>query len=459
MKPIPLFGVGVKSQSANVTAQRRINFYLEERPDGDKTAIVAIGTPGTTSFADLGDTAVRGMWSVGDYAYVVHRGTFYEINNAGVATSKGTIDTTSGRVSISDNGTQVMIATGTSGYIYTISGGAFAIISDGDYPGGDTVTFLDGYFIVNSPDTGKFYISASYNGAAWDALDFATAEYSPDKLIAVSSIGSRLLLHGEFTTETWINTGALDFPYTRVSSIEWGLAARWSVAKFGHGTIFLAKNRMGQVQVVYMEGNTPAIVSPPDMDYLFNNSTIGDASGFSYLHNGHPFYQLNFPTTGESWLYDGATKVWSQLKSGTGRHRAEIGINYLNRTIVSDYSNGKIFNVDGDVYTDNGDTIISELVSRHLVNQQERLTITQVYAELEAGAGLATGQGSDPQVMLSYSKDGGHTFGTERMRSMGKVGEYKQRAKWFRLGQAYDWVFKLKISDPVKRVVLAAWAK
>ncbi|NIP55847.1 MAG: hypothetical protein GWN61_09595 [candidate division Zixibacteria bacterium] len=78
--------------------------------------------------------------------------------------------------------------------------------------------------------------------------------------------------------------------------------------------------------------------------------------------------------------------------------------------------------------------------------------------EVEAGVGLATGQGDDPQVMLSWSDDGGHTWSSEHWRSAGKIGEYKQRLVWNRLGRSRDRRFKIAMTDPVKWVVLAAYA-
>jgi hypothetical protein len=41
---------------------------------------------------------------------------------------------------------------------------------------------------------------------------------------------------------------------------------------------------------------------------------------------------------------------------------------------------------------------------------------------------------------------------------MGRLGEYRTRAIWRRLGQSRDRVFELVISDPVKRVIVDAWA-
>ena len=459
MKPLSIFGLGVQSKSANVTAQKRVNLYLEMSADGDKTRVAAFGTPGLTLQSSRGGSACRGAHAIGDYLYVVNQGTFYQVDNAGVATSKGTLLTTSGFVSMDNNGTQIMIVDGTYGYIYNIAAGTVTQITDPDFPGANHVTFNDGYFIVNEPDSGRFAISGSYDGLVWDALDYATAESNPDNLVRPIADHGELILMGEVSTEFWTNTGGLDFPYSRSgAAIEWGIAARWSLAKFDNSLIWLAKNRMGEVQVVRLNGYTPQRVSTFDIETIFNSySGVSDATGFSYLLNGHPFYQINFTSANASWLYDGASNCWSELKSGTGRHRAEIAANWLNRTVVCDYANGNIYNLDSDAYTDNGDMIVSELITKHVFAELEIYAISELQVDLEAGVGLATGQGSDPQIMLQISKDGGHTWSAERWVSMGKIGEYKRRAKWNRLGQSRDWVFKLRISDPVKRVLLGAY--
>ncbi len=463
LKAISIFGLGVQSKSSNVTAQKRVNMYLEISADADKNTVTAYGTPGLTRHASIGASPTRGMYALGDYIYVVNLGKLWQVNNAGVAVEKGTLLTTTGRVSMADNGSvgdQLMIVDGTYGYIYTVSTGAFAQITDVDFPGADTVTFNDGYFIVSKPATGQFYLSKSYDGTTWDALDFATAESNPDNVISVVADHGELIVFGDVSTEFWTNTGGADFPYSRTNgtAMEWGLAAIKTVARFDNSLIWLAKNRMGEVQVVRLNGYLPQRVSTTDIETILNSySGISDATGFSYLMNGHPFYQLNFTSANESWLYDGLSNAWSQLKSGTGRHRAEMGTNYLGRTVVSDYENGKLYNLDSDAYTDDGEMIVSELITKHVFANLERYSISELQVDLESGVGLAVGQGSEPQIMLQVSKDGGHTWGAERWVSMGKIGEYAKRAKWNRLGQGRDWVFKLRISDPVKRVVLGAY--
>ena len=458
-----LFGIGQAGKSSNVTAQERQNCYIEVQPGDDRSTVAIYGTPGLSLFTSFGDTPIRGIHPRGDFIYIVHRGTFYEINNAGVKTARGTIGTTSGKVYMSNNGTQLMLTDGTLGYIYNFNTLVFAQITDVDYPGAVTTTWMDGYFIINPPNGQRFYISAINDGLSWNALDFASAESNPDNLVAVVTDNSNLYLFGDVSTEFWSNTGAQDFPYARISggATEWGCASRDSIVKFDNALVFLAKNRMGQVIVAKMNGYTPMKLSTAELDYIINNyPTVGDASSFSYLIGGHPMLQINFPSAGESWLYDGLSNCWSKLKSyGITRHRAEMGCNYLNRTIVTDYSSGNLYTLDPDQYTDNGDPIEFELISRHISADDNRIIIDALQLDIESGVGLVSGQGSNPQIMMSVSKDGGHEYGVEQWVAFGAMGMYKYRAIWRMLGQSRDWCFKFRITDPVKKVIFGSVIK
>jgi hypothetical protein len=462
MPEVNLFGVSQFSRSANVSRQQRLNAYLEPQPGDDRAKVAIYGTPGKDLFlSTLGDTPVRGMYQKGDFLYLVHRGVFYEVNNAGVATNRGVIGTTSGRVYMADNGTQLMLTDGSAGYIYTFATANFAQIVDVDYPGASTVTWLDGYFIVNKPDSQRFYISGINDGTSWDALDFASAESNPDEIVAVIADNSTLHLFGPVSTEFWSNSGATDFPFSRISggAIEWGLAAKNSLVKYDNNLAFLAKNRMGEVFVARLAGYTPQRISTPDIEFIINGySAVSDATGISYMVGGHPMYQINFPSAGESWLYDGLSSVWSKLESyGETRDIAEIGTNYLDKIIVSDYSNGNLYRLNPETFTENGQPLAFEVISRHLSFDDKRFSVDMLQLDMETGVGATTGQGSNPQIMLQVSTDGGHTWGTEQWATFGALGNYKTRAIWRRVsGIARDVVFKFRITDPVKRVILGA---
>jgi len=613
-----LFTANQFGKSKNVTSQNRINCYFEFQPDGDRSKVAIYGTPGLDLFASFGDTPVRGLYQKGDFFYAVHRGTFYEVNNAAVTTAKGAINTTSGRVYMAGNSSQLMITDGVDGWIYTfelpdvqtisslessgdavgvqtalphnlVSGmeitmagaspaafngtfrvatvislneftytalsspqpspsaitsitavgtlatlttttphgltsgstveitgttpaaysGTFVItvtglstftyttltapggvatvvgtysidifiassfgsysvsqfsqIIDEDYPSAATIAWQDGYFVINQPDSQRFYISDINNGFLWDSLDFASAESNPDNIVSINSDNGNLYLFGQFSTEFWTNTGDLDFPFDRISggAIEWGCAAVNTICKYDNSLCFLARNVMGQVIVAKMQGYLPLRISNPEIEFIINNyPAVSDATAFTYMLGGHPMMQINFPSGGESWLYDGLSKLWSKVKGfNITRHRAEIGINYLDKIIVSDYSNGNLYRLNPDSYDDNGEPNEFEVISRHLDDEGVRLSIDQLELEMETGVGLSSGQGSNPQIMLAISKDGGHTYGTEQWVTIGAIGNYSSRAMWRRLGQSRDWTFKFRITDPVKRCIFGSSLK
>ena len=453
----PLFGLGLQGKSPNVTANSLTNAYYEFSAQKDRTSVAIYGTPGLELFADKGDTPWRGLRVFGDYIYGVHRGTFYSINNAGTITSIGTLGTTSGRVDMTDDGTYIVMVDGSEIYTYNTSTTTFAAVSDADRPASpNTCIFQAGRILTDEDGTGQFKGGDLYDPTAWNPLDFATAESDPDNLVRIINYRGTVVLFGETTTEFWSNIGGSGFPYQRIlqADVEYGLSARWSVAPFAGTYAYLAKNREGQVMVAVLNGyNTPERISNPDLEYLINNYTsVSDATAYSYMLGGHPMYQLNFPTDGKSWLYDATTKYWSQLTyDNNERHRGEIAVDFINQTIVSDYSNGKLYKLTPNTYTDNGVTIQTILKGRHLYNQKKKLRFTRL--ELGYEPATTTDQTATPVAGLRISKDGGHSWGTQTFAELGKVGEYKNRCKWPRLGSGRDMVAEITIAEPIKKVI------
>jgi hypothetical protein len=67
--------------------------------------------------------------------------------------------------------------------------------------------------------------------------------------------------------------------------------------------------------------------------------------------------------------------------------------------------------------------------------------------------------GANPQLLLRWSDDGGHTWNGERATSMGRVGQYGTRAIFRRLGMTTklrDRVYEISGTDPVKVAIMGA---
>ena len=129
-----------------------------------------------------------------------------------------------------------------------------------------------------------------------------------------------------------------------------------------------------------------------------------------------------------------------------------------------------------DLATESGNIIVAEFVQGYLTTQaSDQLVteagdgneplVTQVQpAEDYNGYALETeaytaAPGYDPQVMLRWSDDAGHTWSNEHWNSMGKLGAYGTRTIWRRLGMTEkirDRVYEVSGTDPVKIAIMGA---
>lgn len=463
MSAFPFIGQAYQSRSTNIEAQECVNLYLEADPAGRNALI---GTPGTTLFATVGTGPIRGIYKppIGDV--IVASGTgIYRLKADGSSTLLGSIGSSTGVVSMADNGLAVVIVDGSAaGYTVSLTSYSFAPISSPAFYGSDNVSFLDGRFIFNRPRTGQFYVSDLY-ATTFNALYFATAEASPDNIISHIVDHREIWLLGDLTGEIWFNSGAPQFPYERLqgATIETGCAASHSLCRMDNTVVWLGKDEKGQGIVWQAKNYSPARISTHAIEYaIASYFVISDAIGYVYQQEGHTFYVLTFPTAQKTWVYDAATLSWHQrayLDPAIGqiRHRSNCHAFGYGRNLVGDYQNGNVYVFDLNATTDNGAAIKWTRSCAPLQSPDfDFVYFKSLQIDFETGVGTQTGQGVDPVVNLSYSDDGGHTWSNELPRGLGKAGQYKQQVRWLRLGRAKDRVFRVTGSDPVKVAIINA---
>jgi hypothetical protein len=385
-----------------------------------------------------------------------------------VPTLLGTV-TGTGPVSIADNGTQIFFACNPDSYIYNEVTNVFAQITDPDFPGAVTVGYLDGYFVFNEPDSQKVWVTSLLDGLSVDPLDFASSEGSPDGLVALIVDHREAWLFGTDSVEVWYDAGLADFPLTRIQGAfnEIGCVAAFSVAKLDNGLFWLGTDARGQGIVYRANGYTGQRISTHAIEYaIAQYGNISDAVAYTYQQEGHAFYVLTFPTGNATWVFDVATQAWHERAGWDNgeftRHRSNCQCNFGGNTIVGDFENGNIYQMTLDVYDDYDEPQKWLRSWRALPSGQNNLKRTAHHSlqlNCESGTGLATGQGDDPQVMLRWSDDGGHTWSNEHWSPMGKIGAYYQRVFWRRLGMTLklrDRVYEVSGTDPVKVAIMGA---
>lgn len=466
----PILGSSYVARSLNAAANRMVNLFPEIVPEGGKEAAFLSRAPGLSLLATVGTGPIRGLWVVGANLYVVSGAALYKLDSTYTATNLGAVSNTSGApVSMSDNGTQLMVVSDTLGYIYNTGTTVFTQITDVNFPGAGTVTYLDGWFVVNVPNSQKVFVSALLDGLTWDATTFASAEGSPDNVIGVIGDHRELWVFGVNTTEVWYDPGDAGFPFAPIQGAfsEIGCISAHTIAKLDNAIFWLSSDARGQGIVYRSRGYSGERVSTHAVEWqIAQYGTISDAIAYTYQQDGHAFYVLTFPTAGATWVYDVATQNWHERagfnNGALTRHRSNCQAFFNGLQIVGDYLNGNIYKFDLTVYADNGSTqkwLRSWRAMPPDVNNLKREAHHSLQLDCETGTGLITGQGSDPQVMLRWSDDGGHTWSNEHWTSMGKIGEYGRRAIWRRLGMTTkirDRVYEVSGTDPVKIAIVGA---
>jgi hypothetical protein len=469
-------------------------------PEGGKEPAFLQRAPGLTRLATLGAGPIRGMWTFGDYGYVVSGQTLFQVDNNWNAVAKGIVVGT-GPVSMADNGTQLFIAANPQGYIYNVQTNVFQQISDPDFPGAVTVGYLDGYFVFNEPNSQKIWVTQLLDGTSVDPLDFASAEGNPDNVVAIFVDHREVWVYGTNSTEVWYNAGLLDFPLARIQGAynELGCAAPYSIAKMDNQIYWLGKDARGQGMVFRAAGYMGQRISTHAIEWqLQEYPDLSDAVGYTYQQDGHSFYVLNFPTANTTWVFDVATGAWHERASFENgqfnRHRGNSQMFFNATNVIGDYQNGKIYKFDLEVYADDGQPQKWLRSWRALPTGANNLTRTiqhamqldcetgvglnglaspeTIYLLTEAGEYLTTEdgdfliaddvayvQGADPRAMLRWSDDGGHTWSNEHWKSMGQIGRYGYRTIWRRLGATMkirDRVYELSGTDPVRIYIMGA---
>lgn len=340
----------------------------------------------------------------------------------------------------------------------------FIQITDPNFYPANTVTFFDSYFILDKAGTNQWFFSNILDGTTYSPLDFEAAEVQSDFVVAILNQQENLLVFGQKSIETWYDTGANDNPFQRYdgATIERGCAAALTPLKEDNSVFFL-----GDDLIFYrLDGVLLKRVSthPIETDWQ-SYPTVVDAFAFSYTFAGHKFINVTFPSANVTWVFDISTNRWHKRVSygadgqSLGRWRGNCAVNFINQTLIGDAYSGQIGVLSATTYTEYGAQILGIMVSPPIHKDRRRVFIQIYELNIQAGVGLANGQGSDPQIMLEYSKDGGATYANRQLwQSMGKIGETQKRLRWKKLGQSRQWVFKHTISDPVPRRIIAAFA-
>ncbi len=479
---IDLLGGSYEHRFKDWNAQRTINWVPvltdSKAQEKNKTQMCLMPRPGLSQFASSSGNSVRGLYTARtltqERCFAVIGTTLYEITYDGSMTSLGALTgmSTGGisKVYMAVNGnSQLMILDALAGYIFDMLTNTLTKITDIDFPGGTTLDYADGYFII-SDNNGRVSFSELNAGTSWTGFNFFTPTFKPDRVRAVRAYREEIYCFGDETIEIYINDGTTPFVRQSRTSIYYGLTARDSIAVHHSGMFFLGKSPTGGNEV-YLMGMDYSLspISSPAISQRLNESVNTAAEGFiQSSKDGHIFYHLHLPALHTTLVYDLTTGMWHERQSqlpysnvngsvDQDMYRGRCHTTFKGINLFGDWFSGKIFKEDTKVSTDDGNIRLLKRISPVFHSEQKYISVYNLEFEINSGDHIpATGQGVTPVMMLEYSLDGGNTFEPEEFVMLGAQGLYDERIRINNLGTSRNWVIANTISDPIDVILMQA---
>lgn len=475
-------GPTYRHRSIDVDAEQCINLYPEKiSGPGAKSDYILIGTPGRKVWLRFSpDTpgGIRGVFnaSTGRTFVVASDTLFWIYIPAGtpVGVRIGNIGSLTSPVEMIDNGTDLIIADSQILWRYNFDDETLTSVSNS--PSNPThLAYINGRIYCNDSEVGGVRYSELNDAATWPSLNVFKSEGSPDPLQAIAFVSSELWAFNSSSYEVYRPSGDADNPLARAGG-SWtgiGIKAPNSIAQLNDTLFWVGGGKDGRNIIFMASGYSAVRISDHSIEYAMGQmSTVSDAIGFSYMDEGHWFYVLQFPSGNKTFVYDLTTSQWHERCDRTKRTniftrwRPTMCAMAFDKLLCGDYSDSVIYDMDLDYHTDEEwddetGTIIEKPIRRVRQTGPEwdnmkPVLYTRFMLDCEVGVGDLTGDASDPQAMLQWSDDGGHTWSNERWTSMGKTGKYGTLPSWNMLGKTRKRSWRVTISASVRVVLIGA---
>lgn len=442
-----------------------VNCYAEELSQDGRSTVAIYGTEGLVAFgSELDGGGIRAMIVVGTTLYAVAGRNVYAVAIDGTATQIGGIPT-DGPVYMESNRknpAQIGIVSDGLYYVIDTTANSLAQVNDPDLPSPISISVLDGYGIIPVVN-GEYFLTGIDELTTIDGLDVGTAEAYADEIVRSAVLERELVLFGEKSIEWHQNTGDPDFPFSRVHALELGCLSGDSVAKVDtpdrKTLIWVAPDHT----VRQMSGYNGQVISNNELHDLIKTlhraGRISELRGFAWAYAGVYFYTL----TCSDWsrCYDSKTNNWHIRKSyGMAPWRIGTVVTFGAKLIGGNYSTGQLYDMDLTYNDEAGDYHIRELITPDVNAFPYPIKAHGLYLDAATGVGLNSTDDyqADPKLMISWSKDSGYSWSSERERTLHRTAKYRRVKPIFRLGrtQSRGLLLRIRLSAPVPYVMLQA---
>lgn len=391
----------------------------------------------------------------------VSGGKLIQVNANGTTTVLGTIPGAAQVAMPYSFNSQLIIA---GGRVFRYASGVFSEITDSDLGNPDDGVWVDNYYFYT--DGEYIYHTDVDDETAISPLKFATAEFMPDKSLAVGKTqDNKVIVFGRYTIEYFVNVASENFAFQRVETRaqKIGIVATHAKCESGSGWYFTGGRKNEALGVYALGVGDSAKVSTREIDQLLAQYTEPQLANLrmeSLSVADNTFILVHLP--GETLCFNetvaaklGIPAAWSILKTditGESPYRAINGVFDANqgRWIFGHRYLSDIGYLDDTICTHFGQKV--EWLLHTPLLKMETASIDQLEIDTIPGHNIT----DDATVAVSITYNG-LTYGKEWFESYGEPLEYGKRFILRRLGYVPNIIgFKLRGAS-VSRMAFAGF--
>lgn len=470
-------GQAYRDRSLNADAETCVNLYLATSLSGkNPKKQMLLGTPGLVDFKHVvnvlnpgrGIFAFSGLSPLGaERCFTVFQDSVQEINANGDRTTYGTLIDDGKPVSMASNGfagKQVLIVGGGQVKVLDCVTNTLSGPIAGSWVNAPIMcTFQDEFFHLLESNSPRIWYSNPEDGLIWPGLQFYERSVTSDNAVAMTAAGGRIWIFGTETSEAFYNSGNATTPFVPIqgSLFEIGIESPFGWALQGDTIAWIGRSARGGQRMYQLKGYGGVPISTPAIEYALNTyADLTQTEALAYEQEGHSFIAWTIPGVatwvidmsepGQPWHQRG---TWNSDLGAWQPWRARGHAYAFGQNLVGDWFTNKIGRLDLSVYDEYSTPLVAERAAPYLSDDNQWIFLDQI--ELGCESGVGNDAVPDPMVELALSKDSGHTFGQAQLASLGKLGEFTARPRWFLLGRARPdrLVLRIRISDAVKRAL------
>jgi hypothetical protein len=319
-------------------------------------------------------------------------------------------------------------------YWVSHSGTSLTQITDPNYPGADSVAYLDGvfYFALGT----QVFGTALLDAATLPALNFAYADAVPNISIQkLITYNGDIWFMGDAGCEVFYDAGTANFALAPRpgGTLTQGTANGASV-RICDGSLFW----LGNDGIVYRSAGYRAdrISTYALEEWIQRHADVVHLDALSYVLQGHWTYVLNFSAPGgdapASFAYDTKEKRWHRRAStgdGSGVYRGNKSAQFGADILIGDRLDSRVYTLDSGGDSDAGTQVFRQVTLPPVYADGRRAVMARVELECEISA-----TGPNPGISLAISDDGGQTYSAAQAASGTVLAGRRGALYWTRKG-------------------------